>query len=343
MSDPVKIEITWEKILRHREDCVIFSDIQFRKNVDKSYITESGETSWTILQAGTLLDIAQYCKDNNIKVIFHTGDLFEEKTRISQDLYNYVWQLLYNLSKDFKLVFNTGNHDMFTFSKKSSLKPFTPFMKIISEPQDIEIEDTIFRIIPYGCVEGNLELSNNPENKHLCLMTHEDIDGLIYGAHDYQSSTRIKQSLFKKWKYVFNGHIHKPQEVKNIVNIGSPIQQSFNEEGEQKSFIHYKNGEYKRIPLNTIAFKTLESIEDAKNIDMFNYYRIKVSQEEVSDPIFKKYNVSPYITKTKEREIRLKVDSSDEEEIETYVDITKTNLNKEKLVKIGKELMNGED
>lgn len=319
--------------------CVIFSDIQFCKKLHQSYITESGLPSWTMLQTEAVQSIFRYCRENEIKVIIFNGDLFEEKTRIPQDLYNFVWQLFYDVKDEFILIFNTGNHDLFTITGKSSLKPFTPFINIISEPTDVELQDSIMRIIPYGQIKGNLKLPNNPQNKSLCLATHEDISGLTYGAHDYQSSTRLKPIIFADWDYVFNGHIHKPQELNNIINIGSSIQQSFSEEGEQKSFIHLKNKTYNRIELNVVEFKTLESIEIAE-IDDKNFFRIKISAEESSDPIFKNYNVSPYVVKSKEREIRLKTGSTEKEDIKTYVDITETNLDKKKLIKLGKEILN---
>lgn len=323
----------------NHKDFIIFTDIQFCKKQHQSYITESGLPSWTMLQAETVYTVFDYCRENNIKVIIFDGDLFEEKTRIPQDLYNFVWQLFYDIKDEFTLIFNTGNHDLFTITGKSSLKPFTPFVNVITEPTDIEFSESIIRIIPYGQVKGNLKLPNNSENKVLCLATHEDISGLTYGAHDYQSSSRLKPIIFADWKYVFNGHIHKPQELNNIINIGSSLQQSFSEECEQKSFIHFSGGIYKRVNLNTIEFKTLESIKNA-NIDDKNFFRIKISAEESSDPIFKNYNVSPYVIKSKERKVRLKTDSTEKEDIETYVEITKTNLNKQKLLKIGEELLN---
>jgi DNA repair exonuclease SbcCD nuclease subunit len=189
-------------------------------------------------------------------------------------------------------------------------------------------------------VENNLKLPNNPNKKTLCLATHEDIDGLSYGESGYSSTTPLKQILFSDWDYVFNGHIHKHQIINNIITIGSPLQQTFSEEGNQKYFIHYSKRSYKKIPLNAVKFNTLKSLKEIDKIDDKNYYRIEVSSDEISNPIFRKYNVSYVITKTKEREIRLKINATEEDEIETYISLNNNNLDKTKLLKIGKELRN---
>jgi len=69
---------------------IVFSDIHFYKNPSKSYITDWGYSSWLIEQLRIVDQILDFAKEYNIQYVIHNGDLFEEKNRIPQDLYNTV-------------------------------------------------------------------------------------------------------------------------------------------------------------------------------------------------------------------------------------------------------------
>jgi hypothetical protein len=71
-----------------------------------------------------------------------------------------------------------------------------------------------------------------------------------------------------------------------------------------------------------------------------DFFRIDISSEQLSDPIFNQYNIFPRVVKVKEREIRLRDTTSIPEEIETYVDIIDTKLDKKKILKVGMDIYN---
>lgn len=330
--------------LYNTDEFVAFSDIQFYKNASKSTLTKNLISSWLQLQLDAFDYIMQYCISHKIKIVFHGGDLFEEKTRIPQDLYNCVWDKIESyIDRDLTIVLNTGNHDLLTLKGTSSLRPFSKIATVVTKPSDYIFKNTYVRVIPFGLTftENALDL---PSTDKVCvLMTHEDLSGLTYGASDFQSDNPIPRESFNKWKYVFNGHIHKPQTLDNIVNMGSPLIQSFSEEGETKYFYHYKDGEYKKIIIPGVSFNTVDSLTDRMKAVLLkgstnNYYRVNVSAEEVSDPIFKLFNVSPNIVKSSKRKIRLQNSTTIEDEIKTYIESTKTTLDKGKLITIGRSL-----
>ena len=70
-----------------------------------------------------------------------------------------------------------------------------------------------------------------------------------------------------------------------------------------------------------------------------DYFRFDISSSEIGDEIFDKYNVSYRITKTEEREIRLVEDEDEEKLLLDYIHLMDVNLDKEKLLQIGKELL----
>jgi DNA repair exonuclease SbcCD nuclease subunit len=153
----------------------------------------------------------------------------------------------------------------------------------------------------------------------------------------------VDKSLLSGWDLVFNGHIHKPQVVDNIVNVGSPMIQDWGEEGEVKRFIHLDDNQYTSIPIDCPQFYTLDGLSEERVEQLFkddrNFYRVNVEATQVSHKIFKKWNVSPHIVKAKKKVIRLTKQESVKTEAEQYVDISDTKLDKDKLKKVGGEII----
>ena len=316
---------------------LVFSDIHFDKNRSKSYTMENGMSSWTQHQIDVIDQIFTYAIKNNIEHVFFGGDLFELKNRIPQDLYNQTWsQFEYGKQWGLDIILNTGNHD-FHSKVSSSLKPFSSIVAVITQPTDFEFGDTLIRVIPFGQVSGSLK---RPDAKTCILFTHEDISGLSYGKHEYISSSRYKKQLFSDFDLVFNGHIHKAQKLGNIINVGSCMRQDFGET-DKKYFYHYEDGEVKDIEIQCPEFHIIDKLSDELR-EQFNnrdFYRIDIESSELSDPIFKQFNVFPNIIRTKKKKERLVKQETIEEEINKYIEITETELNKDKLIKIGKGLL----
>lgn len=324
-------------------EAIIFSDMHFYNNPSKSYITSSGKYSWFESQLRTVDKIFEIARERSVDYVIHNGDLFHEKTRVNIGLYNEVWKFFREKRDEgFHIILNTGNHDLLTYNE-SCLKPFSDICDVISVPTMIRQGDYNLKFIPYGMEEGELGVSQEQGMTNI-LFLHADIAGLKYGPMDYESGAPLKYQLLKDWDIVFNGHIHKPQELKNIVVIGSPMVQDWGEADEQKRIIHFENHVSHTINLAGPKFTHLDRLTDklkakiAKN--HVDFFRIEVSSDQLSDPIFNQYNVFPKVTRAKKREIRLKEAESLDSEIETYVDITDTKLDKKKLKMLGKEIAN---
>lgn len=327
-------------------NAIIFSDMHFYNNPSKSYMTETGEYSWLLNQLILCNSIFEKAKEMDVSWVIHNGDLFHEKTRINIALYNTVWEFFKNKAGEgFHIVLNTGNHDLLTYND-SALKPFSEMCEVISKPTIRKFGNTNFKFVPYGQEADALEL---PKEKGMfnILFTHTDIAGLKYGPTDYESGAPLKYQLLSDWDIVFNGHIHKPQELNNIVSIGSPMIQDWGEANEEKRMIVLDNHSWEGYKLCGPEFITLDRLTDKLKAKIatnpVDFFRIDVSSEQLTDPIFQQYNVFPRVTETKKREIRLRETETVEEEVRKYVEITETKLDKKKLLQIGLELCNGID
>ena len=320
-------------------DFVVFSDMHFYLNVNKSKPSSRSFSSWLDMQLDILNDIFNFANEKNVDFVIHNGDLFEQKNSIPQTLYNTVWDAFRKHAKDFNgtIYFNSGNHDLLTLSRESGLRPFSEVVTVVSEPLDIVTSDTVIRIIPYGMLKGQLAVPKD-DKKHF-LFTHEDISGLKYGVSDFRGASPWKSHLFSDWDLVFNGHIHLPQVVDNIVNIGSPYITDWGESETQKHFIYYDGKKVNYIPTKHPKFIELNKIPDESEINSFDFYRISVSTDELSDPIFKHYNVVPKISKKRKRTARLQRNITLDEEIVAYVEKSDTKLDNKRLESVGMEIV----
>lgn len=325
------------------DNFIILSDIHFYHNPPKSYKLPDGMSSWLKMQLDVISGILDWSMEEGVYTVVHNGDLFEEKNRIPVSVYNAVWSLFSKydeLGMDF--IFNTGNHDILNRTDDSSLHPFSDIARVISEPTVIDGHATF---IPHGRLDA--QFGRPPGGiKNPILFLHEDIGGLSYGETDFAPDifTYDAEALCSVgWEHIFNGHIHKPQKLNCIWSIGSPIRQDWGEAADQKRFLYYAGGAVTSVPITKgprfigLSELTDESIE---KINDYNFYRYDISTEQVSREIFKRWNVSYRITKSvSTREIRLKDSNSVEEDVSNYIDITDTNLNKDKLKKIGNNLL----
>lgn len=321
---------------------IIISDIHFYHNPPKSYKRPDGTSSWLKMQIDVISDLLEWALDEGVYTVIHNGDLFEEKNRIPVQVYNAVWNLFNKYKGSMKFIFNTGNHDILTTTYDSSLRPFSDIAQVISEPT---LVDGHMMFIPHGGVEGIAMLPPEEVDNPL-LFLHEDIAGLVYGETDFEPDRYAFDSeklCDLGWKHIFNGHIHKPQKLNCIWNIGSPIRQDWGEAGDQKRFLYYADGEVNSVPITTgpkfIAIDELADDSEGR-INENNFYRFDISTEQVHRDIFKRWNVSYRIVKsTSTREIRLKDSNKIDDDIFTYIDITETTLNKDKLKTIGNEFL----
>jgi len=315
---------------------IAFSDIHFDKNHNKSTVSVGGYTTWMENQEDIIDQIVDYAKEHKVENIFFGGDLFEKKNYLPQDLYNFVWDIFAEHAVYGNLIFhlNTGNHDYHS-KVSSSLKPFSKIVNVYNKPEDVFLHDGVVRMLPHGMVDKNLGIP--PRIDETVVFTHEDIADLVYGPTDYKSGSRYKPEIFGDWSYVFNGHIHTPQRLKNIVNMGSCMRQNFSET-EDKFFYHYKDGLVKPISIKCPEFVTLsgfsEKIRTVMEKDTYNFYRIDIASEELIDPIFKQFNIFPNIVKFSNKKKRIETDMSEEEELIKYMEIVESNLDPNKLLKL---------
>lgn len=227
--------------------------------------------------------VIEYIKENNIKYLFISGDLYEQKY-IKKSTIEYINNLFKEIPETIIFI-SPGNHDPYTKNSYYNKFYWNENVKIFtSKIERIECEDA--NIYGYGfddfyCKDSGVENINlNDKEKLNILVIHGTLDGGTIENSEYNplSSKILKE---KGFNYVALGHIHKldynREENQNIVYPGSTASLGFDELGEHGMIV----GEIEKEKIN-LEFIPLDETEfKLYDLDVTNI----ISREELIEKI----------------------------------------------------------
>lgn len=205
----------------------------------------------------------EFCLDNQIKTIFHGGDIFHSRKSQSQLILNTFNQILDKIHNNgLHMISIVGNHDKTDYdSKDSFLSPFIhhPGLTLIESGvtyngEQLNMnEDCSMSFLSYFSEEIYLEHLNSlveqlDSNKNNFLLTHIGVNGAVMNNGTKIEST-IKTSHFKPFKDVYIGHYHDGQSWSNIHYIGASLQHNYGERTKKGFQILYSDGSIEFMPL----------------------------------------------------------------------------------------------
>ena len=165
---------------------------------------------------------------HSIESLYILGDLTEKSNKHDSILVNSIMHSLDSLLQNCDVSILMGNHDYFDIEN--------PFFKFVEKLRDgqryVNFVNTpiclndLFIFIPNRMIDEGMELVDN-NVKFLCV--HEAIKGFKYESG--KDSDGFDKEIFKDL-LVFNGHLHRPQRMDNIVCLGSPYPIRFNNLGD---------------------------------------------------------------------------------------------------------------
>lgn len=225
-------------------------------------------------QRDALKKVVQFILENQIEYLFISGDLYEQQY-VRESTITYL-NSLFSQILDTKIYIVPGNHDPYivnsfykTYKWENNVKIFTQNVEKV-ENDDVNI---------YGFGFNNFEMRENQldeikiedTSKPNILITHGDI---IESMYNPMSINKLKE---KGFDYVALGHIHKRDDLSNIVYPGSLISLGFDELGEHGMIV----GEIidKKVYKQFIKIDEREFIET--EIDVSDIF----SQEELIEKI----------------------------------------------------------
>lgn len=271
---------------------VHIADIHF----DSPFINLSDKETFGDLkrleQRKVLKKVIEYIKQNNIKYLFISGDLYEHQY-IRQSTIEYINNLFKEIPETLIFI-SPGNHDPFIknsyytkFNWNKNVKIFNSKIEKIELP---EVGIYGFGFDDFYCTDcgiENFEIEN--KNKLNILVIHSTIAGANITEKQYNSIPR-KLLEEKGFDYVATGHIHKldynTYENQNIVYPGSTIALGFDELGKHGMIVGDIEKDKLRlefIPLNETEFIEInldvtQIISKDELIEKINDTQIKENQ-----------------------------------------------------------------
>lgn len=229
--------------------------------------------------------VIEYIKENNIKYLFISGDLYEQKY-IKKSTIEYINKLFKEIPET-KVFIVPGNHDPFIknsyynqFEWNENVEIFNSSIKKI-ETDEADIYGYGFD--DYYCTDcgiENFEIDNKEKTNVLVL--HGTLDGASIEDKQYNSISK-KMLKNKEFDYIAMGHIHKldynTEEEQRIAYPSSPISLGFDELGEHGMLV----GEIEKDKIN-LKFIPLDEEEFVEiELDITDIYSKEDLIENIND------------------------------------------------------------
>jgi len=227
-------------------------------------------------------------------VLFMLGDWFDSRQLIDISVLNVSVDIMLELAGILPVHIMAGNHDC---AKKyetdvNSIVAFRyiPNVTVYERPTVATDGKTRILVLPWI---GNKEDEENyvRANRFDYVFAHADISGFRYDNGKEIGSDAADFTKFKEIKRLFSGHIHKRQERKNFVYIGSPYHTKRSDIGNTKAVYVFDpkantftatentfSPVYQKVPLESMLELTLS--EAVRLLDN-NYTDVLVSDNHI--------------------------------------------------------------
>lgn len=233
-----------------------------------------------------------YLKNNEIKTIFHLGDIFDRRKYINFKTLYQVRKRFFEPLRDMgiKCIAICGNHDTYyrNNNKVNSLDELVSQYQnweIYSEPTEIKLSDCCVALLPWI----------NPENEESSAeFIFNTTCSLLFGhleLYGFQSIRGVfveqgyEPKHFNKFEYVLTGHYHIKSSRDNIHYLGTQYEMAFSDVKEEKGFHIFDFGS-----------RTLSFVKNTKKLFYTLDYN-EDTQEQIDYSKFKDCYVKIFIKK----------------------------------------------
>jgi DNA repair exonuclease SbcCD nuclease subunit len=312
----------------------------------------------------------QTALDEGADNVIFCGDLFHERQKIQVLAYHKTYQILSKFS-DLHIYLLLGNHDLWYYDKWdiSSVFPLGALsnVTVIGETQTINIDGLDVDFLPFTH-DPLTVIKERFSKKSRVLCAHVAINGATLNFHHRTKSevsiefendmVPINVDIFEGWEKVFLGHYHGAQKLNHFVEyIGSPLQLTYNEAFQKKHIcvLDTVDLDVKYIENN---FSPKHLIIEADEVDNYeldnNFVQVYVDElhstdlTEMRNNILRdKENVHLEFRESKklqvtDNEALTKFNIADGDVLERYIKISNTNLDLNRLLNVGRSIVNGE-
>lgn len=245
-----------------------------------------------------------------------------------------------------------GNHDMSLDGRALSILGL-PFAEVWEEPGVYDVDGWRVGVIPW--TEAAQTVESVLSRKADFYVGHFGVKGAKVGPSDFEIPGSINASDLVSANSkapIFLGHYHKPQAIPgtHALYVGSPMQLSWGEAGEEKRFIIMREDGYRSIPLTQFPrFMRVgpDEIHACREIDFVEVVVKKAEEAKRARNIVKdKHPTAHVIVDAKPKDAPVRVDLvglSLMEQIDKWVESTELpeNVTPKLAKQVARELLGG--
>jgi DNA repair exonuclease SbcCD nuclease subunit len=223
------------------------------------------------IQKKMLNDFFAFCSENSIKEIWHAGDLFDDRKKISSKLLSFVNENWVNKVSELgiKVKIIVGNHDTF-FKNTNKINSVSEILSkdsnhtvVVDDILEFNYNNKSVAFVPWICPENSSSIIQKlTKNYYDVVVGHFDIAGMLMQG-SVVSEHGMSKSDFKNHGLVLSGHYHKKSMDGNIHYLGNPLPtnwaeaqdphgwHTFNGDLNSLTFHEWKHPIYQRLVVNT--------------------------------------------------------------------------------------------
>jgi DNA repair exonuclease SbcCD nuclease subunit len=207
-----------------------------------------------------------YLLENDIKVVFQLGDLFDRRKFINfNSLYlsrKYFFDKLKEHGIDFHALI--GNHDVYF---RNTLEVSSPTL-ILKEYDNITVYDEFasvnlcgidIDVVPWICDDNQEEIFERMKDSRsdICF-GHFEIDGFEMDRGTVHHGGLDRKNL-KKYDMVLSGHFHHKSSADNITYVGTPYEMTWSDYNDPRGF-HILNTETRDLTFVQNPYKMFHKV-----------------------------------------------------------------------------------
>ena len=208
------------------------------------------------------------CKKRGVTTIIHLGDYFDNRKSISIKTLNRSRQSFLNKIREHGMEMHIicGNHDVvykntnYVCSLKETMGYYTDCIKLYMEPTEVQFDSMRVLFLPW--ITGDNEESSYKaiENSAADVVaSHLELSGfnMMRGVKSHHNDGSVNKKTLSKFPVVLSGHFHTKSSDGNIFYLGTQYEQTWADHNDPKF-------------LNFIDTETLE-LETVLNEDCIFY------------------------------------------------------------------------
>ena len=305
-----------------------------------------------------------YLLEHDIKKIVHLGDYFEHRKYVNFKVLKHNYQTFISKLEEHDITMDIilGNHDVY-YKNTNELNSLVEILdgydniNVITEPTVISYDSLDMLLLPWMCSENKeRSLKAIKDTKASILAGHLELDGFEM-MRGVKATHGMETKPFDKFDMVMSGHYHTKSSRDNIHYLGTQLQLTFSDANEKKYFhiLDTETRELTPIENDDSMFHKLV-YDETKKPDIsykFKNTYVKViilnkkNLYEFDKWFDKLQRVEPFEIKIAESFEEYLGDNVEDEGVSTadtptllnsYIDATETDLNKEVLKKLMHEL-----